>query len=409
MFDSASPALIAKLSPPGGLAPFRMLFTLVYQDPGSESIDDSIKQLDKPSLRALGTALVDALQRLATRKDSTQLGTLRSWITYNENALDRIQPLLVAALANEPSDILVQPLVDQAIALVNFIPPRPTTPPQPTLNYDLTPVKVSSLSQEGKEQTRDLVERRLFQEIGGFTYRTVPGFWEKYFEGTPWMDHASTIYESIKEEHVNGEWSGLTDSPNQEKVLNWLFHFQDASTLLSDAKYGYYTIQRHSELTGGEAKRQIDIVTKQRSGNLSDTEHNWKDITVIGELKTSNVGVKGPFLQLACFARDVFTQQPTRRFLHAFMICGRVMEVWVFDRSGAYSGGPFDIHKEPERFIRVLTGYLLMDKSELGLDTFVERHGDSYLIDIPWETGGTKRLELFSKPLICQGHLRTQH
>ena len=48
------------------------------------------------------------------------------------------------------------------------------------------------------------------------------------------------------------------------------------------------------------------------------------------------------------------------------------MELWVFDRSGCYSSGEFDIHKEPERFIRAIAGYAIMSDQELGLDIFVE-------------------------------------
>ena len=49
------------------------------------------------------------------------------------------------------------------------------------------------------------------------------------------------------------------------------------------------------------------------------------------------------------------------------------MELWIFDRSGPYSSGEFDIHKEPERLIRILTGYANMSVEELGLDTYIER------------------------------------
>jgi hypothetical protein len=37
-----------------------------------------------------------------------------------------------------------------------------------------------------------------------------------------------------------------------------------------------------------------------------------------------------------------------------------VMRLWMFDRSGPYNSEKFDIHKEPERFIRVTAGYALI-------------------------------------------------
>ena len=48
------------------------------------------------------------------------------------------------------------------------------------------------------------------------------------------------------------------------------------------------------------------------------------------------------------------------------------MKLWGFDRSGPYSSGIFDIHKEPEQFIRAIAGYTTMSDEELGLDTFTD-------------------------------------
>jgi hypothetical protein len=61
--------------------------------------------------------------------------------------------------------------------------------------------------------------------------------------------------------------------------------------------------------------------------------------------------------------------QPTRRFLRAFTIQGRAMELWIFDRSSSYNSGEFDIDKKPEKLIKVITGYANMSDVELGLDT----------------------------------------
>jgi len=49
------------------------------------------------------------------------------------------------------------------------------------------------------------------------------------------------------------------------------------------------------------------------------------------------------------------------------------MRLWVFDRSGPYNSEKFNIHKEPERFVKVLAGYAIMSDAELGLNTFIKR------------------------------------
>jgi Fungal protein kinase len=75
------------------------------------------------------------------------------------------------------------------------------------------------------------------------------------------------------------------------------------------------------------------------------------------------------------------------------------MEVWVFDRSGCYSPGAFDIHKEPERFIQVIAGYTMVSEEELGSNIFAEQDGDYRFIRI--EQDGARdgqRLQLESIP-----------
>lgn len=61
--------------------------------------------------------------------------------------------------------------------------------------------------------------------------------------------------------------------------------------------------------------------------------------------------------------------------MHGFTICGSMMRLWMFDRSGAYNSEKFDAYEETERFAKVIAGYALMSDSELGLNTFI--HGDS--------------------------------
>ena len=101
--------------------------------------------------------------------------------------------------------------------------------------------------------------------------------------------------------------------------------------------------------------------------------------------------------------RDAWTAQPTRRFIHGFFLHGTIMELWVFDRSGCYSTGEFDINKEPEQFIRAIAGYAMMSDEELGLDTFIERDRENRFITITEDvTGQEKRLQLEQKPIVVQ-------
>lgn len=154
--------------------------------------------------------------------------------------------------------------------------------------------------------------------------------------------------------------------------------------------------------TGAEARRQLDLFIKRKSDRV-ETTHKWKDVRVIGEHKQSKDDFKTLLLQLGRYMRDLFTAQPTRRFIHGFFLHGTTIELWVFDRSGPYSSGEFDIHEEPEQFIRAVAGYAMMSDEELGLDTFVERNGGDLFITITEDaTGKEKRFWLERAPLVVQ-------
>ncbi|KAK3946585.1 hypothetical protein QBC32DRAFT_402013 [Pseudoneurospora amorphoporcata] len=99
--------------------------------------------------------------------------------------------------------------------------------------------------------------------------------------------------------------------------------------------------------------------------------YEYKNILVVGEQKKScgKRRFKADFLRLTRYMRNVFADQPTRRFVHAFLLCASKMELWIFDWGGANSSGFFDIHEKADMFARAL-GY---DTEAMGWDTFIER------------------------------------
>ncbi|KAL8978915.1 MAG: hypothetical protein Q9177_006274, partial [Variospora cf. flavescens] len=277
---------------------------------------------------------------------------------------------------------------------------RTTPPTDVPVSFDDTPVTISSSSWQGSEQTRRIIESAMFYEIKGCTYRAVGGFFEKYFKEWPWSHKTEAIYNRMNKRYTGGRWTDYPDPPNEDAVWVWLSRFQDEH--LSDTRGVFYTTKSTSDLTGGEAQRQLDLFVKRR-GIETSGKHNWKDVLVIGELKQSKWPLKKILLQLARYMRDAFTAQPTRRFIHGFFLHKTTMELWVFDRSGPYSSGEFDIHKEPEKFIRAIAGYAMMDDEELGLDTFTELDNKGRFVTISKdETGLENRMRLDKAPFVKQ-------
>lgn len=370
--------------------------------------DNSDQGLQKAILELLVTLLLsEAAEYLPSqtgnRDVASDLLRLRTRIKKGDFNYQRYRSLSQLVI-KKASDVDIWAAVFELIITVS-----PTTPPTSIpVSFDGTPITSSSASQQGGEQTRKLVEARVFEEIRERTYRNVGGFFSKYFEEKDWTEQTKEIYRAVQDRHVDGRWTDFPDPPVQNAVLEWLFRFQEE--FLADSRGVYYTSESSNDLTGAEARRQLDVFIKPNRQKISKTVHDWRDVEVIGELRESDKEWKVKLLQLSRYMRDVFATQPTRRFVHGFTLLGSTMELWVFDRSGPYSSGVFDIHKEPEQFIRAIAGYTMMSDEELGLDTFTGLDEEYRSITITEDTTGKeRRLRLegdpiaYQRAIVCRG------
>ncbi|KKZ60851.1 hypothetical protein EMCG_04442 [[Emmonsia] crescens] len=237
------------------------------------------------------------------------------------------------------------PDVDIWNAVLNLIVTvsRSTTLVSKHHSFDGTPMRSVSSTQKGPEQTRRLVEARIFKEIRPCTFRSVAGFFTKYFQGRDWSGCAEVICQRVLDAS-DGKWAKFPDPPVQDKMLDWWLRFQD--NLLSEARNVYFTTTTKNDLSGLDAERQVDLLLQSKDEGGSSEKHAWNDVQVVGELKQSEqeIMAKSTLLQIGCYVRDVFSAQPTRCFVHAFTVRGTKMEAWVFDRSVLYSSGILDIY-----------------------------------------------------------------
>ena len=97
--------------------------------------------------------------------------------------------------------------------------------------------------------------------------------------------------------------------------------------------------------------------------------------------------------------RDVFSVQSTQWFIHTFMLLGIKMKLWMFDHSGPYSSGPFNIYNQSEKFIRALMDYTLMNNDELDLNNFIQHNSQDNLITIQKDTT-RKNIKIQLKPQL---------
>ncbi|KAH8746090.1 serine/threonine-protein kinase Sgk2 [Diaporthe sp. PMI_573] len=333
------------------------------------------------------------------------LTVIRSRLQKGDFEYQLLRPLSQLVI-KQASDVDIWAAVVALIRAISHSTPPPSLPP----SFE-TPITHSSASQQGSEQTRRKIEPRVFEEIRHCTHRAVGGFHEKYFEGHKWDRRAKRIWQSTKSRYSDSDkrWTQLPDAANEDEVCNWLLDLQ--RELLANERAAYCRSAAGNRV-GAEASRQLDLFVKKRTDEAADAKHDWRQVLVVGELKKSDQKNKALWLQVGSAVRNVFASQPTRLFVHAFTLTGTEMETWVFDRSGPYSGATFDIHEEPEKFIQVMCGYLMMSDEELGLDTFTRERENRLFVTMPVEARGKKRkreLELDPNPIahqraiVCRG------
>ncbi|KJZ68022.1 hypothetical protein HIM_12587 [Hirsutella minnesotensis 3608] len=210
------------------------------------------------------------LSKTSGRDVASDLALLFSRIRKGDFTYSYYRPLVRLVLRKASDSEIWSAVLDLITTLTRVTPPEsvPAT-------FDSTPITHSSASQQGVEQTRELVERKVFEEIRLCTYRDVEGFFEKYFEGKDWTRRALGVYEATKDRHVDGAWTDLPDPPVQAEVLDWWFRFQD--DFLSGERRRYYSTTNPNDLIGAEAQRQIDLFVKRKNGQ-PDAAHDWRDV-----------------------------------------------------------------------------------------------------------------------------------
>ncbi|KAG6084752.1 hypothetical protein E4U16_001117 [Claviceps sp. LM84 group G4] len=329
-----------------------------------------------------------------------KLFAIRQKIRLGALQLIQFQPLVDAVVASSPDRNIWAAVFSLIADLKPSTPPPSSIPP----TFGGTPIKSSS-SRLADSETRDIVEGELFEEIKNCTFRNVGGFWDKFFDSKCWRQEQKTMLEGILTTHDGKRWTDFPSIPDEKPVWDWLRFLEER--FLVDAPYKFHTTRTANQFK--ERKGQMDLFLQRPAAEESNTFW-YKHVLVVGEQKKSydTSRFKADFLQLTRYVRSVFADQPTRRFAHAFSLCASKMELWVFDRSGAYSSGIFDIHDEPDKLARALVGYAIMDDDLMGLDTFVERQDGHRYVTLVDASDKETRLRLDKamvrqKAIVCRG------
>lgn len=98
-----------------------------------------------------------------------------------------------------------------------------------------------------------------------------------------------------------------------------------------------WVVTGHRAPTGANNDvRRPDFALLASSRSLR-TDFDWRHILIVGEHQSRGSSIKAAFVQLACYAEQIFIAQPFRRAVVGILTYreGPRFEVWRFDRAGA--------------------------------------------------------------------------
>ncbi|KAI0191791.1 serine/threonine-protein kinase Sgk2 [Xylaria flabelliformis] len=294
-----------------------------------------------------------------------RLACILGYVRKGKLDLGQFDPLIGDVVGNSSDTILWATV----ISLINVL--DLPTPPLLVPTFIGTSIENTS-SQLDDSESLKVMKKETFKEIRNCTFRNVVGFWEKFFEPDNWCEGQKAILKEIMTyyDYDRKQWIDFPTIIDEESVWNWLRSLE--MRFLVQAPHKLYSTQPAHQFQ--ERKGQMDIFFVRSSPANEESIYEYRDVLVAGTFS-------GDLLQLACRVRSVFYDQPTRRFVHAFCLSAPKMELWIFDRSGPYSSGIFDIHEEPDKFARAFIGYATMDNNIMGMDTFIQRrNGDSCIV-----------------------------
>lgn len=253
-------------------------------------------------------------------------------------------------------------------------------------------------------------------ELNANVFRGVDGFLAKYFEKPIWSTAVKDTIRDAKVADIDKLSTDICNIVSLETLMDWLTDLRSlVFTTDSNIRFRCEPIitpePRFSARIYFETE---DVLTASGSTRVYGEYHHGDGLAT---------GDDDDYLPFVARAVQVFKAQPARHFLHAFIIHGTTLELWVFDRAGAYSSKPVDLASDPQLLLRILAGYDMMNGNESGINTFVKcpRPGsDSYVSfdeEVPddiacaidgdfWRVGG-KMTKVYLRPevLAAPGHL----
>ncbi|KAI0483668.1 kinase-like domain-containing protein [Xylaria cf. heliscus] len=242
-------------------------------------------------------------------------------------------------------------------------------------------------------------EAPLQSELEGYMVRAVDGFYAKFFEDKP---YSTAIRNKIQVEKLTEGVGKLSTDilglGHYDELVNWLATFQ--ALFFAADQASFRLISQLLTKPGFPLKASIRLETSDSPAVAGSTR-------VFGEYHSASAGAAaddhGDILRFCEGALQVFKAQPARCFLHGFLIRGTTLELWVFDRSGAYSSEKLNLAGRPDLLVQTLASYTMMSDEDVGFNTFVKRLGSGSDSCVTFDQHN--KLHLRTKLIAAPGYL----
>ncbi|KAA8912096.1 hypothetical protein FN846DRAFT_933736 [Sphaerosporella brunnea] len=181
--------------------------------------------------------------------------------------------------------------------------------------------------------------------------------------------------------HDGQRWTAWPHDTSERNVVDFLEdifeHLRPA--LPAHLPFFRFILSGAIPLADGDCTRKTDIAfvsTPAAAGD--DAAPSWAHVRAVGELKSNPAksNCDSTIVQLANYAREVFGNQPWRRSVLCFTLCGADFRVWHFDRAGALGSTVINIHAQWQLFLTALFSFATFDATELGFDPTIRVYRD---------------------------------
>ena len=299
--------------------------------------------------------------------------------------------------------------------------PQPATPPPPLLpfssSFEQTPWSYSTGMFADTSEYRNNVDAALKEELLPNLRLDIPDFHRVLFRQVPQLEElANEVFKKCQGGEnslyqISTGWTKWPESAKEDLVLEWLqdltkrlvVWLNDLGSHPSSRRQVYQGPTVY--LNGSPIQRKMDVgiaacneQSKSEEDGVGDKSNTliseWGEILVAGELKRNATldGQTPAWLDLATYAREVFRAQD-RRFVLGFTLCGSIMRLWQFDRSGSSGSISFNINTDGYQFVYIMIGYFLINDKQLGRDPTIQQLNGKRYIEVT-QAGQIKRLFL---------------